>query len=263
MIRVDVFLAQNGYVKSRNAAKELIEGGKVTFDGRILQKPSEAIDENTEHTVCVEADKYVCRGALKLEGALDKFKIDPKNFVCIDIGASTGGFTDLLLRRGAKKVFAVDSGHGQLDPSLCSDERVVNIEGYNARNLNKNDFPDPFDMAVMDVSFISQTYMHKGISELLLPMGVLISLIKPQFEAGRAAVGKGGIVKKREDREAAIIKVLESAEKCGLYCKDIMRSPIDGGDGNIEYLAIFTKNQTDKNIDRAKIHALLKNEGRG
>ena len=118
-------------------------------------------------------------------------------------------------------------------------------------------------MAVMDVSFISQTYMHKGLSEVLSHKGMLISLIKPQFEAGRAAVGKGGIVKKREDRESAIIKVLESADNFGLYCKDIMRSPIDGGDGNIEYLAIFTKDQTDKNIDRAKIHALLKNEGRG
>ena len=263
MIRVDIYLAQNGYVKSRSAAKELIESGKVTLDGRILQKPSEALDENSEHTVCVEKEKYVCRGAFKLEGALDKFKIDPTNFVCIDIGASTGGFTDLLLKRGAKKVFAVDSGHGQLDISLLKDERVVNIEGYNARNLNKIDFPDAFDMAVMDVSFISQTYMHKGIAEILSESGILISLIKPQFEAGRAAIGKGGIVKKKEDREAAIIKVLENSQGCGLFCRDIMRSPINGGDGNIEYLAIFTKNKNDMNIDRAKIHALLKNEGRG
>ncbi len=263
MIRVDVYLAQNGYVKSRNAAKELIESGKITLDGRILQKPSELLDENTEHSVGVEKEKYVCRGALKLEGALDKFGIDPAGFVCIDIGASTGGFTDLLLQRGAKKVFAVDSGHGQLDASLLSDERVVNIEGYNARNLNKNDFPNPFDLAVMDVSFISQTYMHKGISEVLSPSGILISLIKPQFEAGRAAVGKGGIVKKKEDREAAIIRVTQNAENVGLFCRDIMRSPIDGGDGNIEYLAIFSKNINDIIIDRAKIHALVKNEGRG
>lgn len=263
MIRVDIYLAQNGHVKSRNAAKELIENGKVTLDGRILQKPSETVDENSEHTVCVEKEKYVCRGAFKLEGALDKFGISPIDFICIDIGASTGGFTDLLLKRGAKIVFAVDSGHGQLDISLLNDERVVNIEGYNARNLNKNDFPNEFDMAVMDVSFISQTYMHKGISEILSESGMLISLIKPQFEAGRAAVGKGGIVKKREDRETAIIKVVESAENCGLNCRDIMRSPIDGGDGNIEYLAVFTKNKSDMNIDREKIHALVKNEGRG
>ena len=263
MIRIDIYLTQNGYVKSRNAAKELIEEGKVTFDGRILHKPSEMIDENAEHIVNVEKEKYVCRGALKLEGALDKFGIDPAGFICIDIGASTGGFTDLLLQRGAKKVFAVDSGHGQLDTSLVHDERVVNIEGYNARNLNKNDFSSEFDMAVMDVSFISQTYIHSGIFEVLSGSGILISLIKPQFEAGRSAVGKGGIVKKKEDREAAVIKVLESAENCGLYCRDIMRSPIDGGDVNIEYLAIFTKNKNDMNIDRAKIHALVKNEGRG
>ncbi len=263
MIRVDIYLANNGYVKSRNAAKELIEKGKVTLDGRILQKPSEMIDENAVHVVNVEKEKYVCRGALKLEGALDKFGIDPAGFICIDIGASTGGFTDLLLRRGAKKIFAVDSGHGQLDASLLSDVRVVNVEGYNARNLNKTDFPDEFDMAVMDVSFISQTYIHEGVCDVISQSGILISLIKPQFEAGRAAVGKGGIVKKKEDREAAIIKVVENAENCGLFCRDIMRSPIEGGDGNIEYLAIFTKNKNDMNIDRAKIHALVKNEGRG
>ena len=262
MTRVDIYLAQNGYVKSRNSAKELIEDGKVTIDGRLLQKPSELIDEDAEHTVKVEKDKYVCRGALKLEGALDKFGIYPCNYICIDIGASTGGFTDLLLQRGAKKVFAVDSGHGQLDISLLNDERVVNIEGYNARDLNKKDFPCEFDMAVMDVSFISQTYIHQGIFRVLSQNGILVSLIKPQFEAGRAAVGKGGIVKKKEDREAGIIKVVENAEKCGLFCRDIIRSPIDGGDGNIEYLAIFTKNENDMNVDRAKIHNLVKNEGR-
>ena len=168
----------------------------------------------------------------------------------------------MLLQRGAKKVFAIDSGHGQLDISLLNDERVVNIEGYNARDLNKKDFPFEFDMAVMDVSFISQTYIHQGIFRVLSQNGILVSLIKPQFEAGRAAVGKGGIVKKKEDREAGIIKVVENAEKCGLFCRDIIRSPIDGGDGNIEYLAIFTKNENDMNVDRAKIHNLVKNEGR-
>ncbi len=263
MMRADVYLAQNGYTKSRSAAKELIEGGKVTFDGKVLKKPSDEVDENIDHKIEVVKEKYVCRGALKLEGALDNFNIDPSGKICIDIGASTGGFTDLLLRRGAKKVFAVDSGHGQLDPSLLTDERVVNIEGYNARYLNKNDFPFCFDMAVMDVSFISQTYIHMGISDVLSDMGILISLIKPQFEAGRAAVGKGGIVKKKEDREASILKVVESAAKCGLFCLDVMRSPIDGGDGNIEYLALFKKDAIDSTFDRAKIHALIKNEGRG
>ncbi len=262
-MRVDIYLAQNGYVKSRSSAKELIEKGKITIDGRLLKKSSETVDEAIEHTVEVVKEKYVCRGALKLEGAIDKFGITPEGFVCIDIGASTGGFTDLLLKRGATKVVALDSGHGQLDPSLLDDERVVNIEGYNARNLNKNDFSDDFDMAVMDVSFISQTYIHRGISEVLSHNGILISLIKPQFEAGRAAVGKGGIVKKKEDRETAITKVIESAEIYGLFCRDIMRSPIDGGDGNIEYLAVFTRNASDKTVDRAKIHALIKNEERG
>ena len=263
MIRVDVYLAQNGYVKSRSQAKELIEGRKVTLDGRVLQKSSEMVDENTDHAIDVIKEKYVCRGALKLEGALDKFFVEPKDKVCIDIGASTGGFTDLLLKRGAKKVYAVDSGHGQLDGSLLSSEKVVNIEGYNARNLSKKDFLEEIEMAVMDVSFISQTYIHQGIFDVLSNDGILISLIKPQFEAGRAAIGKGGIVKKKEDREASIIRVIESAERCGLFCFNVMRSPIDGGDGNIEYLALFRKNASEKKIDRAMIHALVKNEGKG
>ena len=260
-MRVDIYLAENGYVKSRQSAKNLIEGGKVVLDGRRVEKPSEQIDETSEHEISVEKEKYVCRGAFKLEGALDSFLITPRGMTCIDIGASTGGFTDVLLQRGAEKVYAVDSGHGQLALSLACDGRVVNIEGYNARNLSKSDFPCLFDIAVIDVSFISQTYMHRGIAEVLRDDGLLVSLIKPQFEAGRGAIGKNGIVKKREDREAAILRVVESAEQNGLFCKALIRSPIEGGDGNIEYLAYFTKNKNDYNVGRQEIGNLIRKEG--
>lgn len=260
MTRADVYLCAAGYAKSRSAAKALIEKGSVTLDGRTLKKASELIDETSEHTVLVENEPFVCRGGLKLDGALSAFGTDVTGKICIDIGASTGGFTDCLLSHGAKKVYAVDSGHGQLDRSLATRDDVVNIEGYNARNLKKTDFDTDFDIAVMDVSFISQTYIHAGIADVLRDDGVLISLIKPQFEAGKNAVGKNGIVRKKEDRESAIRRVAESAASCGLYCRDIIRSPIDGGDGNIEYLALFTKAAGDSPFPPKKIKILA--EGR-
>ncbi len=253
MIRADVYLSSRGYAKSRENAKNLIEKGSVTIDGKLMKKPSEQIDENVTHTVNVIKEKYVSRGALKLEGALKAFGISPEGRICIDIGASTGGFTDCLLQGGAEKVYAVDSGHGQLDPVISNNEKVINIEGYNARNLSKGDFPCRFDIAVMDVSFISQTLILSGVTEVLSDDGILISLIKPQFEAGRGAVGKGGIVKKREDREAAVIGVISSAAEVGLYCKYLMTSPIKGGDGNTEFLGCFTKNKNDLKIDKKAV----------
>lgn len=262
MIRADVFLSQKGYVKSRQNAKVLIESGKVIIDGKEVKKASELFDENSFHSVEVVKDKYVCRGAYKLEGALEAFGISPEGMRCIDIGASTGGFTDVLLQRNASVVYAIDSGHGQLDRGLASDERVVNIEGYNARNLKSSDFPFLFQLAVMDVSFISQTYIHSGIAGVLLDDGILISLIKPQFEAGRSAVGKNGIVKKKEDRETAVLRVINGAKEVGLFCKKIIRSPIDGGDGNIEYLALFSKNNEDMKVTTKDIKELTRDERR-
>lgn len=262
MMRADIYLASFGFAKSRQSAKNLIESGKVKIDGRLIKKPSEPIDESAEHSTEVERERYVCRGALKLLGALEAFEIDVENKTCIDIGASTGGFTDVLLQKNAARVYSIDSGHGQLDPALAENARVVNVEGYNARGLTKEDFPCFFDIAVMDVSFISQTYIHSGVYSVLSDDGILVSLIKPQFEAGRGAVGKNGIVKKKEDREAAILRVIENAAEIGLFCRALMRSPIDGGDGNIEYLAYFTKKKNEFYIDRAFVRALIKNEGR-
>lgn len=238
-MRADVYLSEHGYVKSRQNAKVLIEKGAVTIDGHTVKKASENIDEALPHNVDVLKERFVCRGGLKLEAALEAFSFNPSGLTCIDIGASTGGFTDCLLSHGAKKVYAVDAGHGQLDPSLAGRDDVVNIEGYNARNLLRGDFPVLFDLAVMDVSFISQTYILPGVFDVLTGDGVLISLIKPQFEAGRAAIGKNGIVRRPEDRAASIERVLDSAEENGLFCTGLIVSPIEGGDGNIEYLAIF------------------------
>ena len=205
-------------------------------------KPSEKIDESVEHVVEYKnAIPYVGRGGLKLEAALDAFAVDPTSKKCIDVGASTGGFTDCLLKRGASMVYAVDSGREQLDAGLRSDNRVVSLEGVNARYLSSEIVPELMDIAVMDVSFISQTLILPSLSPLLDPNGIAITLIKPQFECGREAIGKGGRVKKTEHRIGAVRRVAYAAEECGLYLIDIIRSPILGGDGNMEFLGLFSK----------------------
>ena len=243
-MRADLYLFQNGYTDSREQARRLIEAGAVCLDGVSVKKPSLAVDESCAHTVEITkpaAERYVGRGGLKLEGALAHFQIHPADMVAIDIGASTGGFTDCLLQNGARRVYAIDSGEGQLHPRLRADARVVNIEKCNARSMTPDTVGERADLAVMDVSFISQTCILPVIPPLLQEEGMLISLIKPQFEAGRSAVGKGGIVRRREHREAAVRRVLESAQAVGLSCIGLTVSPITGGDGNIEYLALFCR----------------------
>lgn len=254
-MRIDLYLSQKGFCESRNKASRLIDAGLVMIDGKTVQKPSEEIDECSEHSVEIKKDNdFVGRGGLKLEAALSQFSIDVSGKRCIDVGASTGGFTQCLLMCGAQMVVAVDSGKGQLHKSLLDDPRVRSVEGYNARNLNIAEF-GIFDCAVMDVSFISQTLIIPALSQLICDGGVLISLVKPQFEAGRRAIGKNGIVKKASDREYSLIRVAECASQLGLELVDVMRSPITGGDGNIEYLACFVKTNrvcgvSEKNIIR-------------
>ena len=239
-MRADLYLTENGFVESRTKASRLISEGKITLDGKTLRKPSEDISDGEHSVIILENDKYVGRGGLKLEGALDSFGVDVTDKLCIDVGASTGGFTDCLLQRGAKFVCAVDSGRGQLHDKLLSDIRVTSIEGFNARNLSPDEF-GLFDIAVTDVSFISQTLLHGAISSVLNDGGAFVSLIKPQFEAGKSALGKNGIVKKPQDRINAVNRVIESAELSGLALAGLIRSPIIGGDGNREYLALFIK----------------------
>ena len=246
-MRADVYLFSFGYAKSRSAAQALISEGGVAINGKIISKPSDNIDENSENSVEITSvQKYVGRGGYKLEYALERFAINVSGYTAIDVGASTGGFTDCLLQNGAVKVFAVDSGEGQLDSRLVGDSRVVNIEKYNARNLKREDFDGTVDIAVMDVSFISQTLIIPSLSQMLDDGALFVSLIKPQFEVGRSAVGKKGIVKNPKDRINAVKSVISFAESFGFGCFGVAESAITGGDGNIEYVAAFKKGDKSK-----------------
>lgn len=258
-MRVDTYIFTFGYTKSRQAAKVLIENGKVLLDGKKVGKPSQEIDESVQHNVEItDKPRFVSRGGEKLDFAIEKFNIDPNGLVCVDIGASTGGFTDCLLQRGAKFIYAIDSGHSQLDLSIESNEKVVSIEKYNAKFMQGDDFPCKFDFAVMDVSFISQTMIHHGVNSVLADEGIFVSLIKPQFECGKSALNSHGVVKKTSYHLQAINKVIDSALINGFSCLDIVRSPIDGGSGNVEFLAYFKKSQEPRNfISENKIKQIL------
>ena len=259
-MRADLYLVEHGYAASRTLAQKLISEGVVTVDGRPLKKPSEDVPDGAHEVLVADTatTRYVGRGGLKLEAALAAFPVDVRGATVADIGASTGGFTDCLLQNGAARIFAVDSGHGQLHPRLASDARVRSMEGVNARYLSPADLArtesertremsETFDGrvggCVMDVSFISQTLLHPTVASLLLPEGWFISLIKPQFELTGSALGKGGVVKSEKQRRAAVDRVLASAAACGLRLCGVIESPIEGGDGNHEYLAYFIKQE--------------------
>lgn len=257
-MRADVYLFNSGNAKSRQSAKSLIEGGNVLLDGIKILKPSQDVNENEPHSVeIINKPRFVSRGGEKLQHALEVFKIDPRGLVCIDIGASTGGFTDCLLQNNASVVYAVDSGHSQLDPLLENDDRVISIEKYNAKFMEEDDFSYIINLAVMDVSFISQTLIHPGVNKVLSDDGVLISLIKPQFECGKSALNSHGVVKKPSHHLMALNRVIDSALINGFSCIDITRSPIEGGSGNIEFLAYFQKSNTPTNhVNDSKLKAL-------
>ena len=247
----------NGHATSRSQAKALIDGGSVTVDGKIVKKASEDISEDA-HTVKIQnAMPYVGRGGWKLEAALDAFDVTVESRRALDIGASTGGFTDCLLQRGASKVIAVDSGAGQLAASLRADGRVVSMENCNARYLTANMIGGTVDLIVMDVSFISATLIIPCFSDLLGDTGDAICLIKPQFEVGRSMIGKGGIVKDKKAHRFAIERVLESGKNAGLCPVGLIASPIAGGDGNREFLVWFTKGRKElKPITESEIRHL-------
>ncbi len=238
-MRLDVYLCTKEFCSSRTLAKNLILDNKVLVNGKTVSKPSlEITDEDKIEILENKLMQYVSRGALKLEAALDRFNVSPLKMTALDIGASTGGFTDVLLKRGADMVYAVENGTGQLHESLLSDPRVVSLENTNARELS-HDLVPVCDIVVMDVSFVSQTLFYKTVSEFLKPDGIFISLIKPQFEAGRQNLNKKGIVTSAKVREAVVDKILSEAEKFGLQSNGVCTSPIEGGDGNVEFLAIF------------------------
>ncbi len=243
-MRLDRYLFEAGLAKSRTEAERLIEAGAVTVDGVIRTKPSFGIEDDTPlSALFVRKDPlaFVSRGGEKLEAALSAFDLSPFGHVALDVGASTGGFTDCLLRHGAEKVYAVDAGRGQLAGSLLLDSRVVLLEQYNARYLKREDFDPLPTFAVMDVSFISATLILPALAAVLPSGSPFICLIKPQFEVGRAGLGKGGIVRDDALRREAVARVVHSASTVGLFHLGSIQSPILGGDGNREFLAAFRK----------------------
>jgi len=216
--------------------------GVVLVDEQRVEKPSHQFDTNSSIRIKGGDDpstRYVGRGGLKLEAALREFQIDVSGSTCLDVGASTGGFTDCLLQNGAKKVFAVDVGHNQIDWRLRNDQRVEVREGVNARYLTPKDLPQKFNLVVMDVSFISVTKVLPAIIPLLAPTGAIIALIKPQFEVGRGEVGSGGIVRDAAKRLRVVEEVNNAARALGLEPVKVIESPITGADGNVEFLALY------------------------
>lgn len=238
-MRIDKYLFEKGFAKSRSYALTMIKEKMVYCNGKPALKASIDVTENDTVEIRGEILKYVSRGGLKLEKALDFFKIDVTDLVCADIGASTGGFTDCLLQAGAARVYALDSGSQQLDAKLRGDPRVVSIENTNVRFVDQSTLPESCDIAVCDVSFISQTLLHPNIAMLLKDEGIFITLIKPQFEVGKNGLSKHGIVKSDELRTKARTQVIDSASCCHFELIGITDSPIQGGDGNVEYLACF------------------------
>ena len=241
-MRLDLYLYENGFCLSRTEAKNFIQQGAVKVNGESITKPAFDVSGNENIELDKSSKRYVSRGGLKLEAALEAFSASPTGRHCIDIGASSGGFTDCLLQNGAERVIALDSGIAQLVDSLRKDPRVVCVEKYNARYLKREDLEFVPDFAVMDVSFISATLIIPAIYTCLAEKSDFICLIKPQFEVGRSYLGKGGIVKDKKARELALKNVVDFARAVGFdFCGSIV-SPIEGGDGNIEFLAHFKKN---------------------
>jgi len=242
--RIDKLLVNRGLAETRTKAQAMVMSGVVLVNEQRVDKPSEQFPPESQIRVKRAEDptsRFVGRGGLKLDAALKEFRIDPSGIVCLDVGASTGGFTDCLLQHGAAKVFAIDVGHNQIDWRLRQDPRVDVREGVNARHLTPEDFPTLFDLVVMDVSFISATKIFPAIVSLLKKGAQFIVLIKPQFEVGKGEVGGGGIVRDPEKRARVVDEVTEAARSLGLERLGLMQSPIQGAEGNVEFLALFRK----------------------
>ncbi|MCI8689983.1 MAG: TlyA family RNA methyltransferase [Oscillibacter sp.] len=239
--RLDVLLVERGFEESRQRAQAVIMSGQVYVEGRRVDKPGTAVA--AEAAIEVRGGlRYVSRGGLKLEKAMTVFPIDLKGAVCGDIGASTGGFTDCMLQNGAAKVYAVDVGRGQLAWKLRTDRRVICLERTNARYLNREQVPEPLDFASVDVSFISLKLILPPLAALLRNSGHVVSLVKPQFEAGREKVGKKGVVRDPAVHREVLERFLVHAAEAGFAVRGLTYSPIRGPEGNIEYLGFLEKN---------------------
>lgn len=243
--RIDKLLVDRALADSRTKAQALVMAGAVLVDEQQVRKPSELFPHNANIRIKADAvARYVSRGGTKLEAALREFKIEVAGLACLDVGASTGGFTDCLLQHGARSVVALDVGHNQLDWRIRNDARVEVREGVNARYLKPDDFSEQFDLATVDASFISLTMILPAVAPLLTAGGRIIALIKPQFEVGKGEVGKGGIVKDPSLHHRVIQEINAAAESLGLKIGSVIESPIKGADGNVEFLALYSR-QTD------------------
>ncbi len=243
--RLDVLMAERGLAESRNKAQRLIRAGEVRIDDQLVLKPSTMVSEEAEVTLEAKPP-FVSRGGIKLEAALDEFGVSVHGLLAADVGASTGGFTDCLLQHGAQRVYAIDVGYGQLHWKLRNDPRVVIMERTNARYLKT--LPESVNLVTVDVSFISLDLILSAAVRWLTPEGVIVALIKPQFEAGPHHVEKGGVVRDRTVHRQVLHKVLEEAARLGLGLCGLMPSPLQGPAGNVEFLAWW--NREPDSVDR-------------
>ena len=252
--RIDKLLVDRGLAESRTKAQALVMSASVLVDEQLVNKPSEKF--STQSNIRIKSrgatGPYVGRGGLKLEAGLRQFGIAVNGLICLDVGASTGGFTDCLLGHGASRVVAVDVGHNQIDWKLRNDPRVEVREGVNARYISPADFEVKFDLITIDVAFISATKILPAVVPLLNAAGRIITLIKPQFEVGKGEVGRGGIVKDAAKHERVIAEVNAAAESLGLSFAGLIESPIKGADGNKEFLALYEPVSTGSGSDRIK-----------
>ena len=255
-IRLDNYIADNGLAPSREKAKALIMAGVVYVDNQKVDKAGTFITEEQKVEVRGGEQKYVSRGGLKLEKAIDAFQVTLNDKVCMDIGASTGGFTDCMLQNGAKKVFAVDVGYGQLAWKLRCDERVVNMERTNIRYVTLDDTKEPIDFASVDVAFISLKLVLPVAYNLLCDDGEVVALIKPQFEAGKEKVGKKGVVKDISVHKEVVAGIYDFVTSNGFGVKGLDFSPIKGPEGNIEYL-IHIKKNAENTVDKAEVERIV------
>ena len=256
--RLDKLLVERGLVKSRERAKALIMAGKVLVDGRVVDKAGTLVPEGAVVELKGEDIPYVSRGGLKLKTAIDEFGLDVSGFTCLDVGASTGGFTDCLLQHGAKKVYAVDVGRGQLDWKLRNDDRVVSIEGFNARYLSEKEIPEKVDLVVIDVSFISLEKILPVVKQFLKPGARIVALIKPQFELTKRDVDRGkGVVRDSHLHRRAVEKVLNFARRIGLYPEKLTLSRPRGPKGNKEFLVLLSQNPEDDRVTDTIIERVI------
>lgn len=252
--RIDKLLVDRGLAESRTKAQALVMSASVLVDEQLVNKPSEKFSPEANIRIKTRGDAagYVSRGGLKLEAALRNFAVEVDGLVCLDVGASTGGFTDCLLQHGAQRVVAIDVGHNQIDWKLRNDPRVEVREGINARHLRRDNFDRTFDLITIDVAFISATKILPAVVPLLNERGRIVTLIKPQFEVGKGEVGKGGIVKDPAQHERVVAEVNAAAELLGLEVQGVVESPIKGADGNVEFLALYERVSTPSGSDRIK-----------